>query len=54
MQFSGNEVPTPQLEEDIQEVRWVSPADIDQYLANTYDSLVEIIQQGVGIAIERH
>ncbi len=47
MLFSGNEHPQPQLEEDIQEVKWVKPEDIDEYIANTYDSLVGIIQRGV-------
>ena len=47
MQHTGNEMPKPQLEEDIQEVKWVKPEEIEQYLTNTYDSLIEILQRGV-------
>jgi len=47
MRFSGTETPTPQLEEDIQEARWVNPADIDTYLKNTYNSLVDVFHRGL-------
>lgn len=47
MRFSGNEQPQPQLEEDIQEVKWVKPTAVDQYLDNTYASLIDVIQRGV-------
>lgn len=47
MRFSGSETPTPQLEEDIQEARWVNPADIDTYLKNTYNSLVDVFHRGI-------
>lgn len=47
MRFSGSETPTPQLEEDIHEARWVNPADIDTYLKNTYNSLVDVFHRGI-------
>jgi len=47
MRFTGSETPAPQLEEDIQEVRWVNPTDIDTYLKNTYNSLVDVFHRGI-------
>ncbi len=39
MNYSGTEVPQPQLEEDIEEVRWVAPNELESVMANTYESL---------------
>ena len=47
MRFCGSETPVPQLEEDIHEIRWVKPKEIDSYLTNTYDSLVDIFLKGI-------
>lgn len=47
MRFTGDETPVPQTEEDIQEIRWVKPQEIDTYLSNTYDSLIDIFRKGI-------
>lgn len=39
MLFEGNESLTPQIEEDITEVRWISPDHIHEILQNTYPSI---------------
>ena len=33
---------TPQIEEDITEIKWIAPADFDIPLANTYNNIIEI------------
>jgi len=43
MLYTGTGNPTPQIEEDITEVVWVEPTDIQKILANTYDSLKDLI-----------
>ena len=49
MHYSGDEIPVPQVEEDIEEVRWISPADLDLVFANTYRSLREFLEKSVAV-----
>jgi len=45
MKVKGEQNLVPQLEEDILELRWVKETDLKEYLANTYDNIVEIIEK---------
>jgi len=45
MKVSGNQKLTPQLEEDILELRWVAPVEVDEYFSNTFDNIIEIIKK---------
>lgn len=38
----------PQTEEDITEIKWVSRADLQTYLADSYPSIVEIVNKYLG------
>ncbi len=39
----------PQAEEDIHEIKWVKPEDIDAYLANTFPSISDVLQTGLPV-----
>lgn len=43
MKYSGNEIPVPQVEEDIEEVRWVSDSELVEVMSKTYRSLYEFL-----------
>jgi len=43
MNYAGNEIPVPEGEENIEEVRWFAPTEFDQVLTNTYLSLRELL-----------
>lgn len=43
MNYSGNEIPVPEREEDIEEVRWFARTELDQVLPNTYASLRDLL-----------
>lgn len=43
MGYSGNEVPVPEIAENITEVRWIKPAEIGEVQSDTYASLKEVI-----------
>ncbi|PCH71517.1 MAG: NUDIX hydrolase [Bacteroidales bacterium] len=43
MSYSGSETLVPQTEEDIQEVKWLSPDKQDEFKANTYASIMEVM-----------
>lgn len=45
MEYSGNEKPVPQTEEDIVEVRWVNSEELDEVMKNTYSSLREFLEK---------
>ncbi|BAX79578.1 NUDIX domain-containing protein [Labilibaculum antarcticum] len=45
MSYSGSETPVPQTEEDIQEVKWLSPDKLDEFKANTYASILEVVNE---------
>ncbi len=46
MTYSGLEVLVPQTEEDIQEVKWLSLNELDEFKANTYASILEVMCEG--------
>lgn len=48
MQVSGDQKLTPQLEEDILELRWVAKGEVEDYLANTFTNIVEILKKYYG------
>jgi 8-oxo-dGTP pyrophosphatase MutT (NUDIX family) len=43
MSYSGGESPVPQVEEDIEEVAWFAPEDLEQVYSNTYLSLRDFL-----------
>ncbi len=45
MHYSGNEIPIPQVEEDIEEVRWVAASELVEVMSNTYRSLYEFLEK---------
>lgn len=49
MSYSGNEIPIPQVEEDIQQVAWFSTADLDQVYSNMYSSLIDFLEKSLPI-----
>jgi 8-oxo-dGTP pyrophosphatase MutT (NUDIX family) len=44
MHYSGSEIPAPQVEEDIEEVRWISASEMEEVMGNTYSSLREFLK----------
>jgi 8-oxo-dGTP pyrophosphatase MutT (NUDIX family) len=42
MVYKGNEEPKPQVEEDIEEIRWVPKEKLDFYLKNSYPAIVDV------------
>jgi hypothetical protein len=44
MNYSGSEELVPQTEEDIQEVKWLSPDNLQEFKVNTYASILEVIE----------
>ncbi|MEI8112501.1 MAG: NUDIX domain-containing protein [Bacteroidia bacterium] len=47
MKYSGDEIPVPQTEEHIEEVRWFAKSEIGTPMSNTYRSLQEFIAKTV-------
>ena len=47
MECEGSPEFIPQTEEDIERVEWVDPADLKNYLDNTYQSIIEVINAGL-------
>jgi len=47
MSYSGSETPVPQTEENIEEVVWFSPTDLDQVYSNTYSSLIDFLEKSL-------
>ncbi len=47
MAHSGNEKLVPQVEEDIEEVRWFAGSQLDKVLADTYSSLREFLERSL-------
>jgi len=43
MSYSGCEIPVPEKEENIDEVRWFAATELNQVLANTYSSLRNLL-----------
>jgi ADP-ribose pyrophosphatase YjhB (NUDIX family) len=44
MKHEGDEKPIPLANEDITEAVWIKTSDIDQILANTYSSIIDVLQ----------
>jgi len=42
--YSGNESPKPQTEEDISEVIWAEEKDIPKIISNTYPSIIDVLE----------
>ncbi len=42
MKYSGKESGTPQVEENISEIKWIEKSELDKILFNTYENLKEI------------
>jgi 8-oxo-dGTP pyrophosphatase MutT (NUDIX family) len=47
MVYSGHEIPSPAIAEDITEVRWIKTTALEEVLANTYSSINELIKEFV-------
>ena len=45
MTYSGNEKLVPQTEEDIEDVNWIPTNKLDEFKANTYASILEVIKE---------
>ena len=45
MSYSGNEKLIPQTEEDIEKVNWLACNELDEFKANTYASILEVIKE---------
>lgn len=45
MSITENQIPTPQTEEDIEEVIWANSITIEKCLINSYSNIVEIINE---------
>ncbi|TDH29300.1 NUDIX domain-containing protein [Segetibacter sp. 3557_3] len=45
MEVTGNQQLVPQEEEDILELRWVREEELSEYLSNTYDNIIEIVER---------
>jgi 8-oxo-dGTP pyrophosphatase MutT (NUDIX family) len=43
---AGEQYPEPQLEEDITEVKWVKPGELDAYITNTMPSIIDVMRAG--------
>ncbi len=47
MNYSGNEIPVPEVEEDIEAVRWFSLDELDEVYAETYSSLADFLKKSL-------
>lgn len=45
MKYSGDEVPTPQTEEDIEIVKWVNIEDLEEYYHKAFPSIKDIFDK---------
>lgn len=48
MQTSRQEKLVPQQEEDITDIKWVNPADLDPYIAESYASVADVLLHARG------
>jgi hypothetical protein len=44
MQFTGDSPLVPETCEDIEQARWFAPDNLGEVLANTYSSLIQLIE----------
>jgi 8-oxo-dGTP pyrophosphatase MutT (NUDIX family) len=49
MNYAGNEIPVPELDEDIEEVRWFKPSEVEWVMQHTYSSLADLIRKSLPI-----
>ncbi len=45
MKVSGQQNLVPQIEEDIEELRWVSKDELKNYMSNTFNNIIDVIEQ---------
>jgi len=45
MKVKGNPLPTPQVEEHIEKIIWANEDDLQACLKNTYQNIIDIVQQ---------
>ena len=45
MKYVGNEIPVPQTEEDIKEVRWVDKKEAERLIEDAYASIREVVKK---------
>lgn len=46
MEYNGKKTKTvPQKEENIEQIVWIKPAELPQYLNNTYESIKELFAE---------
>lgn len=45
MKVSGPQKLVPQIEEDILELRWVAEHELETYLSNSFDNIIEITER---------
>ncbi|MDP2335291.1 MAG: NUDIX domain-containing protein [Bacteroidota bacterium] len=45
MKYTGDKIPVPQIEEHIEEVRWVPISELEAVMENTYASLQDFLQK---------
>ena len=45
MKVSGNQTLTPQTEEDILEVKWITKEEAKQYFPECYPSVVDVLEK---------
>lgn len=44
MFYDGSELPSPQIEEDITEIRWFAPDELSEMLANTFGNIAWLVR----------
>ncbi|NML40927.1 NUDIX domain-containing protein [Chitinophaga sp. G-6-1-13] len=44
MQFTGTELTVPQIEEDIQDIEWVKPQNLEKFLKYSYENIREVFK----------
>ncbi|MBC9931900.1 NUDIX hydrolase [Chitinophaga qingshengii] len=44
MQFTGTELTVPQIEEDIQDIEWIKPENVEKYLKYSYENIREVFK----------
>ena len=47
MHYSGNEIPVPEVEEDIEAIRWFALDELDEVYAETYSSLTDFLAKSL-------
>lgn len=46
MLHNGDQIPTPQIKEDITEAKWINRNDVVEVIQNTYLSIIEVLKKG--------